>query len=133
MSRILERSNFCKAGRPEVALAIADRISTDYPVPMTSGLLLREARRRAHLSQRALSRRTGVPQPLISAYETGARQPGADMLLRLVRATGHDLALHDTVASSRTAAAKLEQVVGMASGLPARRKPPVRTWADIAG
>jgi transcriptional regulator with XRE-family HTH domain len=100
---------------------------------MTSAQLLVDARRRAHLSQRALARRTGVPQPLISAYETGARQPGADMLLRLVRATGHDLTLEDTVASSRTAAAKLEQVIGLASALPARRKPPLRTWAEIVG
>jgi len=95
--------------------------------------LLVTARRRARLSQRELARRSGVSQPLISAYETGARQPGADMLLRLVRATGHDLGLEDTVAASRTAAKKLEQVVGLASALPSRRKPPARTWAELVG
>ncbi|GAC1445691.1 MAG: hypothetical protein NVSMB55_28030 [Mycobacteriales bacterium] len=42
------------------------------------------------------------------------------MLLRLLRATGHDLELTDTVARSRPAAARLEQVCAMAMALPAR-------------
>jgi transcriptional regulator with XRE-family HTH domain len=87
--------------------------------------LLRRARAAAGLSQRDLARRAGVPQPLISAYEKGRRQPGADMLLRLVRATGHDLTLYSTVEASRDAAAKLEQVVAIASALPARRRGPL--------
>jgi transcriptional regulator with XRE-family HTH domain len=98
---------------------------------MTAARLLKHARQQAGLSQRTLARRCGVPQPLISAYENGTRQPGADMLLRLVRATGHDLQLVDTVAASREAAAKPEQVVGLASALPARRKAPPRTWAEV--
>ena len=66
-----------------------------------------------------------VPQPLISAVENGRRQPGADLLLRLIAATGHDVVLSDTVAASREAAAKLEQVVALASALPVRKKGPL--------
>jgi uncharacterized protein len=53
--------------------------------------VLREARRRAGLSQAELARRAGVSQPVISAYETGRREPGLSMLDKLVSATGHDL------------------------------------------
>ena len=67
------------------------------------------------------ARRSGVPQSLISAYETGDRQPGAEMLLRLLRATGHDVELTDTVERSRPAARKLEQVCALAMALPSRR------------
>ena len=40
-----------------------------------SGSLLREARRKAGLSQVELGRRAGVTQSVVSAYESGARQP----------------------------------------------------------
>jgi predicted nucleotidyltransferase len=53
--------------------------------------VLREARRRAGLSQAELARRAGVAQPVISAYETGRREPGLSMLDKLVTASGHDL------------------------------------------
>lgn len=98
---------------------------------VTAARLLASARHTRGLSQRELSRRSGVPQPLICAYETGRRQPGADMLARLLRAAGYELELADTVAASRPAAKKLEQVVALAAALPARRKPPVRTWAEL--
>lgn len=58
-----------------------------------AGLLLRDARRRAHLSQVALARRAGVAQSVVSAYESGARQPSLPTLVRLVAATGMDLDL----------------------------------------
>ena len=98
-----------------------------------SGSLLRTARREAELSQRALSRRTGVPQSLIAAYETGKRQPGADMLLRLLRGTGHTVALSSTVEASREAAAKLEQVCALAMALPSRQPGPLAypTWKSL--
>ena len=53
--------------------------------------VLREARRRSGLSQAELARRAGVAQAVISAYETGRREPGVSMLEKLVRAAGHDL------------------------------------------
>ncbi|MDA8045004.1 MAG: helix-turn-helix domain-containing protein [Actinomycetota bacterium] len=57
----------------------------------TAALLLREARLRAGLSQVELGRRAGVTQSVVSAYESGARQPSVPMLARLVAATGLDL------------------------------------------
>ena len=56
-----------------------------------AGSLLREARRRAHLSQVELAHRAGVTQSVVSAYESGARQPSLPTLTRLVAATGLDL------------------------------------------
>jgi transcriptional regulator with XRE-family HTH domain len=98
-----------------------------------AGHLLVRARHDAGLSQRALARRTGVPQSLISAYETGGRQPGADMLLRLLRATGHDVELTDTVERSRAAAAQLEQVCALAMALPSRQPTKLNfpTWSEL--
>jgi transcriptional regulator with XRE-family HTH domain len=95
--------------------------------------LLRRARARAGLTQRELARRTGVAQPLISAYEKGRRQPGADMLLRLLRATGHEVALTSTVEASREAAAKLEQVAALAMALPVRDRGPLAfpSWRSL--
>ena len=55
--------------------------------------LLREARRRAGLSQSDLARRAGVTQSVVSEYEAGKRQPALPTLARLVAATGHDLKL----------------------------------------
>ncbi|MEX2275719.1 MAG: helix-turn-helix transcriptional regulator [Actinomycetota bacterium] len=57
--------------------------------------LLRTARRRAGLSQRALSRVCGVPQPTISRIERGLESPSADLLDRLVDACGMELLVVD--------------------------------------
>lgn len=67
---------------------------TRYPARVEStGDLLREARRRADLSQTDLARRAGVPQSVVSEYEAGRRQPAVPTLARLVAATGHTLTL----------------------------------------
>lgn len=92
----------------------------------SSGSLLRQARTSGGLTQAQLAARTGVPQSLISAYERGRRQPGADMLLRLVAGTGHRLVLRSSVEDSRVAADKLAQVCAMAMALPARARGPLR-------
>lgn len=63
-----------------------------------SGTLLRDARERARLSQTDVSRRSGIAQSVISAYESGRREPGVQTLAKLVEATGHQLVL-DVVAS----------------------------------
>lgn len=52
---------------------------------------MREARRRAGLSQAELGRRAGTTQSVVSAYESGARQPSVPMLARLVAAAGLEL------------------------------------------
>jgi uncharacterized protein len=58
-----------------------------------SGLLLREARRRVGLSQSELARRAGVAQSVVSAYESGKRQPALPTLSRLIAATGHQMTI----------------------------------------
>lgn len=51
--------------------------------------LLRRARTEARLTQTELAARAGVAQPVISAYESGRREPSLPMLTKLVEATGH--------------------------------------------
>ena len=50
--------------------------------------MLRDARRRAGLSQVELGLLAGVAPSAISRYENGVREPGVDMFIRLVRAAG---------------------------------------------
>src|ERR1700734_1271133 len=61
--------------------------------PATAGALLRQARKRAGLSQVELAARTGVTQSVISAYESGHRQPAIPALGRLIEAAGFELTL----------------------------------------
>jgi transcriptional regulator with XRE-family HTH domain len=58
---------------------------------MEAARLLRGARARAGLTQRALAARTGTPQPTIAAIESGATDPRYMTLYRLIRACGQDL------------------------------------------
>ncbi len=58
--------------------------------------MLRDARRRARLSQTDLARRSGIAQSVISAYESGRREPAVPTLARLIEATGHQLVLEIT-------------------------------------
>jgi uncharacterized protein len=60
---------------------------------VTPGALLRQARKRAGLSQVDLAARAGVTQSVISAYESGQRQPSIPALTRLVGAAGFELTL----------------------------------------
>jgi transcriptional regulator with XRE-family HTH domain len=57
----------------------------------SAGALLRDARTRAGLSQTELARLAGVAQSVVSAYESGRRQPSLSTLARLVAATGSEL------------------------------------------
>ena len=50
--------------------------------PATAGALLRQARKRAGLSQVDLAARAGVTQSVISAYESRQRQPSIPALAR---------------------------------------------------
>jgi predicted nucleotidyltransferase/DNA-binding XRE family transcriptional regulator len=58
-----------------------------------SGKPLRQARISARMSQTDVARRALVAQSVISAYESGRREPSVPMLERLVLATGHHLVL----------------------------------------
>ncbi len=55
--------------------------------------MLRNARRRSGLTQRALAARAGVPQSTVGRIEAGALTPRTDTLARLLRASGHELEL----------------------------------------
>lgn len=81
---------------------------------------LRAARRRAEMSQRTLALAAGVAPSVLSAYETGARQPSAKMLARLVRAAGARLAIVEPEEQLLRQKQLLELVVGAASALPQR-------------
>lgn len=56
-----------------------------------AGRLLRQARRRAGLTQRQLAERLGVPQSQIAKIESGAVIPRVDTLDRFLRACGETL------------------------------------------
>lgn len=57
----------------------------------TAGDLLRDARVRVDLSQVELAARAGVPQSVISVYESGKRQPSLETLEAMIAATGFEL------------------------------------------
>jgi uncharacterized protein len=56
-----------------------------------AGTLLRQARTGAGLSQAELAFRAGVTQSVISAYESGHRQPALPTLASLIEAAGYEL------------------------------------------
>jgi len=60
---------------------------------MSAATYLNQARRAAGLSQRELSRRTGVPQSAIARIERGQQIPRVDTLERLLAACGFALRL----------------------------------------
>jgi transcriptional regulator with XRE-family HTH domain len=60
---------------------------------MRCAALIREARRRAGLSQRELADRVGTTQSAIARWETGRSAPSLASLERLVRACGLELRL----------------------------------------
>jgi predicted nucleotidyltransferase/DNA-binding XRE family transcriptional regulator len=76
----------------------------------TAGRALREARRRAGLTQVELARRAGVTQSVISSYESGRRQPALPTLVALVQATGLELAI--TIRAPRNKTGRLTGPVG---------------------
>src|SRR5258708_29317449 len=60
---------------------------------MTTGLLLRQARTAAALTQQELAARVETAQSAVAAYESGARVPTLATLGRLLDACDHDLRL----------------------------------------
>jgi len=61
---------------------------------MDAAQLVREARLRAGITQRALASKAGVSQPLVARIERGDVEPTFRRLLQLVRAAGFDLEVH---------------------------------------
>src|ERR1700722_2308493 len=68
--------------------AILERMSSET---VSAGALLRQARTGAGMSQVELADEAGVAQSVISAYESGHRQPALPTLAALVEATGYEL------------------------------------------
>jgi transcriptional regulator with XRE-family HTH domain len=100
---------------------------------MNAGATLREARRRAGLSQTDLAGRAGTSQATLSAYESGAKEPGISTLERLLAATGHRLQVQESGATSQPPRRELErrgrilaQVLSLAEALPGKRRAELR-------
>ncbi len=96
---------------------------------MDSATTIRAARLQAGLSQNELARRAGTSQATVSAYESGAKEPGISTMERLLAATGHCLEVRDASPSRRPSRRQLEhrghvlaQVLELAEALPARRR-----------
>jgi transcriptional regulator with XRE-family HTH domain len=60
---------------------------------MKGGELIREARKRAGLSQRDLAELLGTTQAVIARWETGRRSPSFERVVEAVRACGFELAV----------------------------------------
>jgi transcriptional regulator with XRE-family HTH domain len=106
---------------------------------MISGDLLREARRRAGLSQAELARRAGKPTSTIGRWERGEVLPSLETLRAVVRACGleltfqvakADLELHDLTLIERSLdRTPAERVAAAASSAAAIE----RLWARSRG
>jgi transcriptional regulator with XRE-family HTH domain len=95
---------------------------------MRGGEIIREARRRAGLSQQLLADRLGTTQSVITRWETDQRSPTFETLVRAVRACGLDLAVslgpadpdHDLFIRENlqlSPAARLQQITKQRAGL----------------
>jgi len=58
---------------------------------MSIAIIVREARRRAGLTQAALAEKASVPKSTVGRIESGARTPSVELVERLVRAAGLEL------------------------------------------
>jgi transcriptional regulator with XRE-family HTH domain len=78
-----------------------------YIESMKGGLLVKEARRRAGLTQSELAGRLGTSQSVVARWESNARSLGLETVTRAVRACGFDLnvsmPIHDDQDLAQTA------------------------------
>jgi transcriptional regulator with XRE-family HTH domain len=101
---------------------------------MDTGSALRDARRRAGLSQATLASRAGTSQATISAYESGAKQPSLETFERLLAVTGARLVVEPGArqpqepgrAELARAGRTLADVLELAAALPSRPSPTLR-------
>jgi uncharacterized protein len=95
---------------------------------MDAARAIRDARRRAGLTQAELAARSGTVQTAISAYEHGAKTPSASTLARILAAAGMRLVVRPgsgavrvpTGDELRARGRVLAQAVDLAGRLPAR-------------
>lgn len=96
-------------------------------MPVTAATLLRTARVRAGLSQRALAARAGTSQAAVAAIESGRKSPRLATLERLLDAAGASLVLADSPDEVlRRRGRHLEQALTLAEALPFRREGDLR-------
>jgi transcriptional regulator with XRE-family HTH domain len=89
--------------------------------------LLRTARARAGLTQRALAAAAGTSQSAVAAIETGRKQPTVAMLERLLLAAGTELVpAEPEQAALLRRGRRLEEVLHLAEALPFRRERALR-------
>jgi transcriptional regulator with XRE-family HTH domain len=91
--------------------------------------LVREARRRAGLSQRALARRSGTAQSVVARIEGGLTDPSTRTLARLVAAAGFDL--EPTLTPSVVSAEMLDDVPRILALTPEARLVEVRNVSQF--
>lgn len=97
---------------------------------MTAGAVLRQARDAAGLTQREVAARAGVQQSVVSAYESGSREPSLATLSALVEACGVSLELN---LGEPTAAASAPQRNGPVGRRLSRRRAAVLAVAARHG
>lgn len=90
---------------------------------VAAGLLV-NARRRAGLTQGELARRAGIPQPVLSAYERGRRQPSVAAVSRILEAAGFRLAITRRPDAERAGRA-LRDLLSLVERLPSSRRRPL--------
>lgn len=94
---------------------------------MDAASLLRAARTRVGLTQRALANAAGTSQSAVAAIENGSKQPTVATLERLLRAAGTELVPADPdLATLLRRARRLEDVLHLADALPFRRERKLR-------
>lgn len=101
---------------------------------MDTAATIRDARRRAGISQVELARRAGTSQATISAYERGRKEPSVETLGRLLAASGARLTVapaatpvvRPSAAQLARAGRTLVDVMLLAEALPTRHERTLR-------
>ena len=101
---------------------------------MDAAATLRDARRRAGLTQTALAARAGTSQATISAYERGTKQPSLATFGRLLAAAGARLVVEPAEAPVVTPSAEqlarsgriLAEAIALAEALPVHHERELR-------
>lgn len=89
---------------------------------LVAGRLLRRARRRREWSQAEFARRAGIPASQLCAYETGAKQPGAATLVRILAVAGSSLAIASPAAEHYRQAVELAEALSLVDAMPPSRR-----------
>ncbi len=90
---------------------------------MDAGQILKEARRRAGLTQREVARRSATSHSAIAAYESGAKNPTVKTLDRLCRALGFEVTTRlepIPTADLSNRGEELAEVLALADAFPSR-------------